>query len=217
MWAFVHDFPDGYRPNPKLTIARGSTVTVERAGGQITKVIVENGTVDLLNIPAPPGGSEIKDAPAMISPSAPIAGRDVHISVLAPEVILSATQERDKFGVEASAVELKPGVKITSATVVKYFAPSALNKDHVKWIARSEKASSSAFNFYAAFWSLVISIVTNIVVSLATTPKPESELKDLVMGLTQMPDEGPCAWYHNPKLWVAVVAVALVTVNIIFW
>jgi hypothetical protein len=42
-------------------------------------------------------------------------------------------------------------------------------------------------------------------------------LKDLVMGLTTLPDEGPCPWYRKPLFWATVVAVVLVAVNIIFW
>jgi SSS family solute:Na+ symporter len=54
-------------------------------------------------------------------------------------------------------------------------------------------------------------------VSLFTKPKPESELKDLVLGLTTMPDQGPCPWYRTPLFWAGVVAAVLVAINIIFW
>ena len=74
-----------------------------------------------------------------------------------------------------------------------------------------------AVNMYSAFWSLIVCLSVTILVSLFTKPKPDAELKNLVMGLTVMPDEGPCPWYHNPKLWAAVVFVALVVINIIFW
>jgi SSS family solute:Na+ symporter len=74
-----------------------------------------------------------------------------------------------------------------------------------------------AINMYSALWSLVVSIVVTVLVSLVTKPKPDSELTNLVMGLTPLPDEGPCPWWKAPKLWCTVVVLVLVAVNIIFW
>jgi solute:Na+ symporter, SSS family len=56
-----------------------------------------------------------------------------------------------------------------------------------------------------------------ILVSLFTRPKPDSELKDLVMGLTTLPDDGPCAWYHKPMFWAIAIGIVLVAVNVVFW
>ena len=74
-----------------------------------------------------------------------------------------------------------------------------------------------AVNVYSAFWTLVVCLAVTTGVSLFTTPKPEAELKDLVMGLTQRPNEGPCAWYERPMVWAGVVFLVFVAVNIIFW
>ena len=60
-------------------------------------------------------------------------------------------------------------------------------------------------------------MIVAIGVSLFTKPKPDAELKNVVMGLTPLPDEGPCAWYRKPMLWAAVVFAAVVIVDIIFW
>jgi SSS family solute:Na+ symporter len=84
-------------------------------------------------------------------------------------------------------------------------------------VARSEKAKPMAVNMYSAFWSLLVCLSVTIGVSIFTKPKPVEELKNLVMGLTDIPDEGPCPWYHSPKLWAAAVFIALVVINIIFW
>jgi hypothetical protein len=43
----------------------------------------------------------------------------------------------------------------------------------------------------------------------------QTELKDLVMGLTKVPDEGPCIWYQKPTLWATLVLIGLITINII--
>jgi SSS family solute:Na+ symporter len=59
--------------------------------------------------------------------------------------------------------------------------------------------------------------MVTIGVSLVTKPKPEAELKNLVYGTTQIPDEGPCPWYRNPRLWAAAVLAALIAINVIFW
>ncbi|HEY5138168.1 MAG TPA: hypothetical protein VIJ25_02445, partial [Methylococcales bacterium] len=89
--------------------------------------------------------------------------------------------------------------------------------DHTKYIARSAKAKPMAVNMYSGWWSFVVCVVMTVLVSLVTKPKPESELKNLVMGLTPLPDEGPCPWYQKPILWAGVITAALVAVNIIFW
>jgi hypothetical protein len=54
-------------------------------------------------------------------------------------------------------------------------------------------------------------------VSLFTPRKSDAELKNLVMGLTPLPDEGPCPWYQSPALWATIVTVALVAINVVFW
>jgi len=97
------------------------------------------------------------------------------------------------------------------------FDPSALNPDHVKNIAMSPLAQDMAVNMFGALWSLLISVGVLVIVSVFTKPKPDSELKDLVFGLTPLPNEAPCPWYKQPLLWAGVVGVALLAVNIVFW
>jgi SSS family solute:Na+ symporter len=74
-----------------------------------------------------------------------------------------------------------------------------------------------AVNMYSALWSLLVCMSVTILVSLVTKPKSDEELKDLVYGLTKIPDEGPCPWYRRPVLWGIAVMVILIAVNIIFW
>jgi solute:Na+ symporter, SSS family len=97
------------------------------------------------------------------------------------------------------------------------FNPSVLNPDHVRHIALSPLAQDMAVNMYSALWSLLVCMSVTILVSLVTKPKSDEELKDLVYGLTKIPDEGPCPWYRRPVLWGIVVMIVLVAVNIIFW
>ncbi|HTO95039.1 MAG TPA: Na+/galactose cotransporter, partial [Bacteroidota bacterium] len=97
------------------------------------------------------------------------------------------------------------------------FDPSRLNPDHVRHIALSPLAQDMAVNMYSAFWSLLVCMGVTLAVSLCTAPKSREELKDLVYGLTRLPDEGPTPWYRHPNFWAAVVFCVLVVVNIMFW
>jgi solute:Na+ symporter, SSS family len=214
IWGYVHSFPDGWRAEPKLTIGNGAVVAIDKTGDDITRVVVEKGTVALLNIPQT-GLNGTLVTELTISPATTVRGQSHKIAVLAPDV--TAAGESTKFGVEAVPVVLKPGVQVTSSEVVRSFVPSELNSRHTKVIARSEKAKGMAVNMYSAIWSLMVSIVVTVGVSLVTKPKPDSELKNLVMGLTPTPNEGACAWYSNPKLWAGIVMLILVAINVIFW
>lgn len=56
-----------------------------------------------------------------------------------------------------------------------------------------------------------------IIVSLATRPRPESELRGLVYALTEKHREDTGAWYTRPvPVGIAVLALTLV-LNIIFF
>jgi solute:Na+ symporter, SSS family len=219
MWAYVHTFPDGYKPEPRATIGNGSVISLAKTGDAITAITIETGSLDLINVAAPglAVGENLLAAAAAVPPAVDIKGAPVKVKVLAPSVKLAGSDATDRFGVDGVPITLKPGVKVASHEISKKFVPSGFNPDHAKVIARSAKASGMAINMYSAWWSLVVSIVVTVAVSLVTRPKPDSELKDLVMGLTTVPDGGPCAWYHSPKFWVAVVGIVLVAVNIIFW
>jgi len=254
MWVFVHTFPDGYRPQPKATLSEGAVVRLARATDgkteKITQVVVENGTVSLVNAPVPlavgpaaagatrpmpPGGRHLVVSVATGQPAveagewtvtetevalpATLAqkGGEAKLQVLAPEVLVGDTRQKTKFGIEGIPVVLKRGVRIEAKSISTRFAPAAFNPQHTKYIARSEKAKPMAVNMYSGWWSLVVCTLVTVLVSLFTKPKPEAELRNLVMGLTPLPDEGPCPWHQNPKLWAGVVAVVLIAVNIIFW
>jgi len=104
-----------------------------------------------------------------------------------------------------------------SLAPVRRLEATQLNPSHAEIIATSPKAQDMAVNMFSGFWSLLLTIGTVIMVSLFTTPKPDAALKNLVYGMTPLPDEGPCPWYRKPVFWAGVVVVVLVAVNIIFW
>jgi Na+/proline symporter len=218
MWAYVHTFPEGYRPQPKATLGEGAVVRVEREAGRIRTIAVESGVVDTVNVGAEGAGETTVSGSPLALPAS-IRGTDgeVPVQVLAPAVTLAGSGTTDKFGVEGAVVVLEPGVTLRAAVVSARFAPAAFNPDHTEWIARSRKAKPMAVNMYSGWWSLVVCVLVTVGVSLFTKPKPDAELRNLVYGLTPRPDEGPCPWYERPAFWATVVTVALVAVNVIFW
>jgi solute:Na+ symporter, SSS family len=68
-----------------------------------------------------------------------------------------------------------------------------------------------------AFWAWIVCLVVTIAVSLVTQPKPDSEMRGLVWGLTEKKEAVEEAWYKKP--WVLAVTVLTITValNIYFW
>ena len=87
----------------------------------------------------------------------------------------------------------------------------------LRYVALSSHARDMAENMYRALWSWLICVLVTIVVSLLTKPKPESELKGLVYGVTEIPSESYVTVFHRPWFWAAMVGVLFVAVNIIFW
>ena len=66
------------------------------------------------------------------------------------------------------------------------------------------------------WWCLLGTAVT-LVVSLASRPRPESELHNLVYGLTKIPHDPDLPWYKRPAPLAIVVLVALLGLNLLFW
>jgi solute:Na+ symporter, SSS family len=68
-----------------------------------------------------------------------------------------------------------------------------------------------------AFWAWIICLAVTTAVSLVTQPKPDSEMRGLVWGLTEQKEAREEIWYKKP--WVLAVTVLAITValNIYFW
>jgi SSS family solute:Na+ symporter len=90
--------------------------------------------------------------------------------------------------------------------------PSAL-----RYVALSPDAKDMAENLYRGLWSWIICVVVTVVVSLATRPKPESELVGLVYGCTAIPSEQDVSLWERPIFWAGVVAVVFAALNLYFW
>jgi len=90
------------------------------------------------------------------------------------------------------------------------------------WSVGALPISGQGASFVAAGAAFVIDIVVSIVVTMATKPKDESELRGLVYSLTPKADfhdenEGALAWYQTPTKLAAVGLVMVIILNILFW
>jgi SSS family solute:Na+ symporter len=90
--------------------------------------------------------------------------------------------------------------------------PSAL-----QYIALSSGASAMAENMFRALWSGLVCALVTVLVSLVTTPRPDSELVGLVYGCTNIPSEGNLPAYQRPIFWAGVIAGVFVILQLIFW
>jgi SSS family solute:Na+ symporter len=77
-------------------------------------------------------------------------------------------------------------------------------------------------SFVGAGAAFVVDILLSVVISLMTTPKPESELKGLVYSLTpkesrtEAAGEGDGGWYRKPTLLAGIALALTIALNIIF-
>jgi len=77
--------------------------------------------------------------------------------------------------------------------------------------------STMAQNFWIAIFAWSTCFLVTILASLISRPKPETELRNLVYGLTEIPHDAALPWYKRPLPLAAVVIVALVILNLLFW
>lgn len=220
----------------------GEAVVPNADAEKIVKVTIESGRIDLTNVPIPPsatrsplenGKTVTIDTEVQLPPTvfdekgltligeADEKDPKIKVRVFAPKAYYAGTKinadNEKKFGVEGVPVVLKPGVQVVYHDVLQHFNAAKFNRDFDRILARSDQAKPFAVYIYCSLWTFLISVAIAVVVSFFTKPKEEAALKDLVMGLTKLPDEGPCPWYQQPKLWAALVAAVLIGLNIFFW
>jgi SSS family solute:Na+ symporter len=86
------------------------------------------------------------------------------------------------------------------------------------WIAPLyEIKSGMGQAFIVAAVSWIVNFTVTILVSLATRPKPEEELKGLVYSLTKRQPSVRERWYLNPVTLGVLLLVATIILNIIFF
>jgi len=86
------------------------------------------------------------------------------------------------------------------------------------WIAvLNTYPSEMAQNFWTAIWAWTTCFLVTILVSLATKPRQESELRGLVYALTERQQDQAGAWFTRPvPIGIIVLALTLI-LNIIFF
>ena len=84
-------------------------------------------------------------------------------------------------------------------------------------ITGSADAKAMAEDMYRALWSWIICVLVTVMVSLATKPKPVEQLVGLVRGCTELPSERNLPLLKRPIFWAAVVLIAFIILQIIFW
>ncbi|MFL6442835.1 MAG: sodium:solute symporter family protein [Candidatus Sulfotelmatobacter sp.] len=109
------------------------------------------------------------------------------------------------------------GLLAGTLSSVGMYAWVKLDPQAVRYVAMSMDAQDQAQNMFRALWCCLICIVVTVVVSYFTKPKPDSELKDVVYGLTPIPKTEHTSIFQRPVFWAAVVAVIFVILQIIFW
>ena len=87
----------------------------------------------------------------------------------------------------------------------------------VRYVALSMDAQDQAQNMFRALWCWLVCVIVTVVVSYMTKPKPDSELTDLVYGLTPIPKDEQVSMFQRPVFWGVVVAIVFVILQIIFW
>ena len=76
--------------------------------------------------------------------------------------------------------------------------------------------STMAQNFWIAIFAWSSCFIVTILASLASTPKSDSELHNLVYGITDIPHDSALPWYKRPAPLALVVCAALIVLNIAF-
>jgi solute:Na+ symporter, SSS family len=76
--------------------------------------------------------------------------------------------------------------------------------------------SDMAQNFWGAIFAFSANFLVTVMVSLATTPRPESELVGLVHSLTPKPPHAHIEWWKRPEALGVAILICAVALNIFF-
>lgn len=109
------------------------------------------------------------------------------------------------------------GLLIGTLTSVGLWAWVKIVPSALAIVALSPDAKPLAQDMFQALWSFLATVVVTVLVSLATRPKPESELVGLVRGCTEIPTEHGLPWHKKPVFWGVIVFIVFIILNLIFW
>jgi SSS family solute:Na+ symporter len=109
------------------------------------------------------------------------------------------------------------GLLIGTLTSIGLWAWVYINPAALRYVALSPDAKTMAEDMYRALWSVIVSVLVTLVVSLFTKPKSLAELDGVVYGATKLPIEEPVPFYKNEWAWTALAIVLFLGLNIYFW
>jgi SSS family solute:Na+ symporter len=104
-----------------------------------------------------------------------------------------------------------------SSSVLMFFAVK------YEWISMnlitlSTTSSDMAANFWRAWWAWLICLAATLMISLHTKRKPEAELKDLVIDLTdKLSEERTLSFFKKPEFYAIISFIIFIILNIYFW
>ena len=87
----------------------------------------------------------------------------------------------------------------------------------LSYVIEAEPDKGLAQDMYQALWSGLICAAVTVLVSLVTTPKPESDLEGLVYGCTKIPHEEDHGLLGRPAFWAVLATGAYLVLQWIFW
>ena len=102
------------------------------------------------------------------------------------------------------------------ATAITIFALMRGHPERVAWFCFYSGAKSLAQQMWQALWAFIVVVVVSGVVTLFTEPRPEAELRGLVMGLTDIPSEAHLPLVKRPVFWAGVCFGVLLILQWIF-
>jgi solute:Na+ symporter, SSS family len=109
------------------------------------------------------------------------------------------------------------GLRAGTLTSIGLWVWVAKDPSALRYVALSPDAKAMSENLYRALWAWLVCVGVTVLVSLATKPRPVSELEGLVMGVSALPTAEECRWYQEPLFWGGVVAAVFVALNIVLW
>src|SRR3569833_880382 len=108
------------------------------------------------------------------------------------------------------------GLLLGSLTSVGLWAWVKADPHALRYVALSPDAKDMAENMYRALWSVIVAMLVNFVVSLATDAKPAAVVEGLVFGATKIPEDEPVPLYKNVWFWTAIAVVMFCAMNVYF-
>jgi SSS family solute:Na+ symporter len=102
------------------------------------------------------------------------------------------------------------------STAVGLFFTMRVRPSSIAWFCFYAGAKPLAQQMWQALWAFAVVVVVSAGVTLATQPRPEAELRGLVMGLTELPTEGDLPITKRPIFWAGVCFVVFLILQWIF-